>query len=532
MRDEQLAYLMRIAEVAEEEALLCEARESFAAFCNYVMMDDVGQRWDFADHQYEWSALMDDPNIPLLEIVAPRNSAKSTTVQGRILWELGRNPNLCIKYVCGNDPRAIDRLHLLRVNILSNQRYRKVFPHVEQVEESEQTKHKLTIERSAAVGQQDASIECASVRAGGTGTRCHLLILDDVIDSTDALSRPGTIAEIKQFVEQDWMSTLHPGGRAWLIGTFWSFDPPDLYVEYSAEHSPWETWCRPACEMDAAGNLTEPVLWPNKWPLSALDLRRKQVGEEAFQQQYLLRGAVQRSHYFADEHIAACKNASVSLGESPLDVVKVGIGFDPATALTKKWGSYACIFVVAVGRCGRKVPLAIVREKADPELLTEVLIHQYIHWRDALGVPIRIIVENNGTQKAFETLIRLIGEKRGLTDLPISGQFTGWNKWSPETGLPFLSAEFAQQKWIIPVGGNHGGPENPFHECHLCTWLDEMKFWGKLRDDKGRKPTIDTIMACWLASTAASDAANIGDIPVAVSVERRPVSYGFTRQIA
>jgi len=517
--NDPLTLLLKQMEVADEEARLCEARESFPSFCEYVMIDDAGRSWDFAPHQYEWSALMDDPDILLLMIIAQRGSAKSTTLLARILYELGRNPNTCFKYVCANDNKAIDRLNFLRKNIIANERYHRVFPHVQPEELLEWTKHKATIQRSAGTGIQDASVECSSVDRGGTGGRCHILVLDDVIDSTTALQRPGTIARTKRMVEADWMSTLFPGGRVWAIGTFWSFDPPDLYVEYR-HHPAWTTWIKPACETDAAGNLCEPVMWRAKFPLPVLETRRAQVGHDAFAQQYLLRGAVQPSNYFAQEHIEASKTVTCSLGEMPFEIVRAGIGFDPATALTAKTGSYGCIFVVGLGRCGRKVPLAIVRLKAEPIVLVESLLDQYRFWALDNGIPTSILVENNATQKSFQDLIAVLGERRGMDDLPIRGQFTGSNKWEAEGGLPALNAGLAQGKWVIPYAGDH---TDAYHECGVCAWLWELEHWGKLRDARGRVPTTDTVMAWWLADAAVSDRTVIGEIPIVVMRETQTI---------
>ena len=514
-------YLLDVESMGkmEEEARVLNARENFPAFCEYCMVDDQARPWKFTDHQYRWSERYMDDSLKLLLDIASRGAAKSTTLQALALFLLGRNPNTCIKYVCGSDDIAIDRLKFVHTNILANKRYQRVFPHVKPLELAEWNKHKITIERPAASGLQDASFECSSVTAAGTGGRAHILMFDDIIDATSALVRPKVMAHVKQMVENDWMPLLFPGGRAMMIGTFWSFDPPDIYVEY-VERPDWNALVQPACGIDAAGNLTGPYLWEERWNKDALEERRRQVGEEAFQQQYLLKGAVVRSQFFSPEHIANAKDSGTNLGHSPFEVQKVVIGVDVATSL-KRGGSYSCIFVVGIGPDGEKIPLSIVRLQKDAEIVADTVIQLYAKWNADV-----ILVENNATQQILVSLIRVIGEKDGFTDLPLQGRFTGQQKWSADAGLPKLNAELAQGKWVIPYAGDH---TEPHHSCIICDWLNEMLYWGKLRMPNGQKPTTDIIMAMWLASTAGDTMDQFVDIPTYVETETREVKHGSPR---
>jgi hypothetical protein len=528
-RPEPLLAELEAFKAGYAEAQLEKARSYFPDYCEYVAQDEQGKSWKFAPHQYEWSELMDDTGVKLLLMVGPRGSAKSTTLQNRICWEVGRDPNLCVKYVCGNDAKAVDRLNFFRRNFVQNDRFHEVFPHIRPAGLAEWTKHKLTVERSAAAGLQDATIEAASVGSGGTGGRCHLLILDDIIDATDAYGTPAFMARTKRFIENDWFPTLFPGGRVWMIGTFWCFDPPDLYVEYSMD-SGWTRWVKPACSIDENGRLCGPVLWEDRWPLQELEVRRRQVKDAAFYQQYLLRGATQRSQLFDSDTVNACKSLFTLLGEVPdgRQVVRIGIGLDPATS-RQEGGSRSCIFTSATLDNGDKVPLSIIPGRVDPLVLTHGVLQEYRSCLDRFGVPTRILVENNATQETFATLIQLLAPQYGMSDIPIDCRHTGKQKWSPEVGLPALNAELIQRLWRIPFGGAH---EEPFHSCPVCEWLNEMIFWGKTHDLNGKRVTKDTIMAWWLSWTAMEDRNSFGDIPVIGGASMREVRFGMQRRIA
>lgn len=503
----------------EREMRVLNARESFPAFCEYCMVDDQNRPWKFAPHQHEWSERFMNPALELLLTIGPRGSAKSTTLQALALFLIGKNPNTCIKYVCGSEAIAIDRLKFVHTNILANRRYQEVFPHVKPLELAEWNKHKITIERPAASGLQDASFECSSVTASGTGGRCHFLMFDDIVDATSALIRPNIMAKVKQMVEHDWMPTLFEDGQAMMIGTFWSFDPPDIYVQY-VEDPEWNAWVRPACDMDEAGNLIGPFLWEERWGKESLEKRKAKVGEEAFVQQYLLKGAIARSQFFSPEHIAKAKDRSVNMGDAPFAISKRVIGVDPATSLERR-GSYSCIYVVGIGDEGQKIPLSIVRLKEDAEVVAEAVVQLWVEWNADI-----ILVENNATQQILVSLIRVIGEKYGHTDLPLKGKFTGQVKWSPDAGLPKINAELAQDKWVIPYAGDH---DEPHHTCIICDWINEMLYWGKLKMPNGQKPTTDIIMAMWLASTAADTMDQFGEIPTYAEKERSEVTHGSHR---
>ena len=513
-----------------EDAQVAAAREDFAAFCEYAMIDDQGKPWQFAPHQREWLDLINEGH-PRILIVAPRCSSKTTFVAALILWMLGRDPNLCFAIACGDDSVAIDRLRFLRNNIIDNPRYHKVFPHIRQADiEGEWSKHKAYIERSSAIGIQDASVECASVTSPKTGKRAHWVIFDDIIDSADAIGRPANIAKVKEFVERDWLSMFHPGGRAIMIGTFWCFDPADIHVEYHQRAAdgggPWKSWCKPACELDENNDICGPYLWPGHWGKQALQERRDS-SEEAFQQQYLLRGAVQRSQFFNEEHVAQCISTSCSLGDTPFDVERVAIGLDPGgfspNTRKNKMNSYSCIFVVGLGRTGQKIPLAILRLKAEAEIVARAVIDLWRQWHAEV-----ILVENNATQQMMVSLLRVVASLDGDVEPPVKGKFTGAIKWNPDAGLPAMNAELAQGKWIIPKGGDHHSPR---HNCPICDWLNEMHYWGKLMPS-GERPHTDIIMGAWLASTALEAHRGFGDIPIAVSRERKAVRFGPPSRVA
>ncbi len=485
------------------------ARDDICAFAEYVMVDEYGKLWSVPQHQREWFSLLDS-SINRLLLIAPRGHAKSTTVLAYILYAIGKNPNISIKYVCGDDDLAIDMLQMVKDNIKNNKRYQKVFPHVKPADEGEWTKHKIFIERPASLGLKDATIQAFGVTASGTGGRAHIIIFDDIIDSRSAIISPSLLQKIEHLVSFDWLNLLFPGGRAIMIGTFWSFDPPDIYVKYARKAhditnvshkdirtyeknpSQWFLWKRPAIYNN------EPI-WPEKWPQEALEAKKKE-NVLAFMQQFLLEGAIGKTEYFSEENISKCLRNDIALGEGYDKDWPRYVGVDPASSLRRS-SSFSSIFLIAVSPDGVKIPINIWREKLRPEQVANLIIDIYNNYK-----PNIILVENNGYQTALEDLIRVLARERGMNDmqLPLAGKFTGSQKWSPDVGLPQLHIEMASGKWIIPFAGDH---TLPGHSCVVCNWLKEMREFPF-------GDTTDIIMSMWLANTAASDMGVFTDIPV------------------
>jgi phage terminase large subunit-like protein len=245
------------------------AREDFGAFMEYVFADEstgepFRQQW-FHD---EWSRAWDTRRRVL--IIAPRDHGKTSQIVGRVLYELGKNPNLRIKVVCAADGRAKERLFEVKQHIEHNRRLREVFPNLRPDEGAEWSKHKIVVERTAR--HRDASVEALGITSSATGGRCDLLIADDVVDSRNALSFPALRKQIKQSWKSDWTNLLEPESRIWYICTLWHKD--DLSHELMGNKT--FTTLFYAVGEDFGS------LWPGKWSSELLKLRYDEIGSAEF----------------------------------------------------------------------------------------------------------------------------------------------------------------------------------------------------------------------------------------------------------
>jgi len=240
------------------------ARKSASAFMEYAFLDEssrlpYAQQW-FHD---EWHKAWD--RYQRVMVIAPRDHAKTSNVVGRVIWELGNNPNLRTKVVCASDGRAKERLFEIDQHITTNPRVREVFPDLRPNPDAPWNAHRLVLMRSAR--HRDASVEALGITSTATGGRADLLIADDVVDRRNALTFPALREQIKQAWKADWTNLLEPDSRVWYICTLWH--PGDL----SHEIMGGTTYKVLRYDIDANFG----AIWPDKWSEAALRMRFDEI---------------------------------------------------------------------------------------------------------------------------------------------------------------------------------------------------------------------------------------------------------------
>jgi hypothetical protein len=312
------------------------AREDFGffmefCFCNESNGEPFEQQW-FHD---DWAAAMDYSNRLL--IIAPRDHGKTTQIVGRVIWELGRNPNLRIKIVCASDGRAKERLFEIVQYIKYNKRVQEVFPNLVPAEDGEWSKHKIVVKRTAM--HRDASVEALGITSTATGGRADLLIADDVVDRRNSLSFPALREQIKQAWKSDWTNLLEPDSRVWYICTLWHKD--DLSHELIDN---------PAYKvMKYAVDDNFGALWPGKWSAQALFMRFLEIGSVEFNRGFRniavdLDTAAVNPAWFDYRDLAADERFVTRLEQMEI-IASYDTAGTPTGKATQDWAS-ACIIAV------------------------------------------------------------------------------------------------------------------------------------------------------------------------------------------
>jgi hypothetical protein len=449
--------------------------------------------------------------------MAPREHGKTSTMVCFILYCLGLNSKLRIKYVSGAEDLAMDVCGQVKKNIERNEKLHEIFPNLQRDTSGSWSGSALDVIKvdesggwdRSDLGIKDANLQAYGVTAAATGGRADIIIFDDIIRGREAIQEPARLVKITAIFYTDWLNI--GGKRHIVVGTPWT--PDDIHAQLS-NNEQWSLWKKPAI-------INSKPMWPEWWTIEKLMARKALIGDVAFDLQFMLTGIIERTGWWTKSIIDSCKDHKLKYGINPFgDEGTIGkvMGFDPAASL-KQTGSYSCIFVIAYDQFKRKAVIDIERKRGQPRDIAAKVVEMQLTHKCNL-----IYVEDNSTQRAFLDLIDLVAESMHLDiKMPLKAHFTGSNKWNPEVGLPRMVGDMQNKHWIIPWGDecHEETPEkhiDPLHDCRLCQWIKEML--GYPYDT----PSTDMIMASWLACTAIDAPKLFGDLPSVAGSRRTDMS--------
>jgi len=260
------------ARLVRELDLALSSRNDPSSLIANIFTDEQGEPFSLAPFHRDLQAFLSENPHALVEL--PRDHGKSTQVCGRILWELGHNPNLRVKIVCATDAIAAERSRFLRTTIATNGRLRLAFPSLRPA--SPWGADAFTVQRTASI--IGPSVAAFGVGAGSTGTRADLLVCDDIVD-VRALHSKTDRDRVRDDFQHNLMNLLEPNGRFWGLFTPWHADDLNAHLVKNAAYPHF----RRAIDAD----LTP--LWPEKWPQERLAARRQEVGASSFARGYHLK---------------------------------------------------------------------------------------------------------------------------------------------------------------------------------------------------------------------------------------------------
>ena len=492
------------------------ARRDPVFFGHYCFSDERGDQWLIGDPlHYDWQNFMPRKGPWQGVLVGFRESMKTSQMGFmRVLWELGHDPSLRIKYVTCNDEKARDHLRWIKENIEDNERLHKVFPELRPGPSNMWLTSKIIVDRPSG-NVRDCSIEVGGITSNASGGRADLMVFDDIIDYKTVVMQPRLHESIVGHFRNTWLSQGAKGRRIIVIGIPTTSD--DLLAQLMIDPA-WKHFARPAWVQNEETGRDDAV-FPQYWPMERLLEQRGTLGERAFRRQFLLQAINPDERYFSEQGIARCiENWEIGANVNP-DWPRY-IGVDMAQSLKKK-ASFTVIFTIAVDpENGRRHPVEIIRAKMRPIELKNTII-QAARNHHAMSV----MVENNAMQDA---VIEWCGEQ--ARDIPLAGQFTGKNKWDPEVGVPRLITQMENGAWVIPLSEDHRMVSARSSQkldidldtahCPVCAWKMEME-----RFPVGT--TADTVMAMWLADAAASTKRTAGVLQTAIGTGRRPIETGW-----
>jgi hypothetical protein len=452
----------------------------------------------------------------------PPEHAKSTVITvNYCVYRIAMDPNIKITIVSKTQERAKEYLYSIKQR-LSHERWAKmqsVYGSAGGWKEDADTWKADRIYLSRDSTEKDPTVQALGVGGQITGARSNLIILDDVVTTSNAHEWEKQLL----WLQRDVVTRLGDSGKLLIVGT--RIASNDLYREIrNPEH--WTGGKTPFTYMSMPAVLEyddDPEKWVTLWPKSnipwegsdddilpdedglypkwngpALFRRRSEVSPAAWALVYQQQD-VQEDSIFPP----ACVQGSVNRmrKRGPLKPGTPGhpsekgqwytiMGLDPAMS-----GNTAAV-IMTVDRQTRNRYILDVENMQEP---TPQKIQKLIEEWVGKYSPQELRIETNAHQKAY-ALDENLRTFLASTGVRFSSQFTGRNKWDTSFGVAAMSGLFGtmrgnshQDDNLIELPSQDGSEGIKALIQQLITWKPDTK--GK----------TDCVMALWFCELRARE---------------------------
>lgn len=342
----------------------------------------------------EWAT--ETPNARLIVTMPPRFSKSLHVSERTPAWYLGRYPHR----------RVIGASHTASLAYTFSRRVRNQFtdprwpfPDVKLADDK------------AAVQSWDTSEGGGyiAVGVGGspTGHGADLIIIDDPIRSAADADSATVRDALHEWYRETMRTRLEPGGSIIITATRWHTDDLTgmLMEDMQQGGEEWRHVHLPAIDDEGAS------LWPERWPVEALDAIKRSVGSRAWEAQYQGRptpseGGIIKRHWFGvyerpDNHYHHIIQA-----------------WDTAFSVSKN-ADYSACATLGVGIHGLDV-LDVYRARLEFPDLERALQDQHLTWSARYqGAPITVLIEDKASGQSLIQAARR-WPHRNINIVPVS----------------------------------------------------------------------------------------------------------------
>lgn len=451
-------------------------REDVDEFCAYVGRDaETNERITQEPIHEEFQALADlFPRLILMSF--PESGKTSQLGILRILWHLGRNPNLRVAVVSKTGDKATQITRAIRSYIEKSKELAEVFP--ELIPGESWTESSFIVRRP--VHSRDPSVQALGLYDAVTGSRIDILVLDDVLDAENTAT-PEARKKVLKRIRGTYIDRVSKEGRILFLTNAWH--PED--AAHVLEKDGWH--CARYASVDEDGRLS----WAAKWDKDRLDQARLDMGPLEFARAHLCRARDEGESPFDEDALTRAIEAAADLelvyridpAELPPGAVVI-TGVDLATGEKKKGSHLTALVTILLWPEDNSRQLLWVEAGrwSSAEIRERVLDH------DRRYLP-TFVVENNAAQRWIFDIIRnqadLPEEERRLPTLvPFT---TGSNKAHPQFGVEGLAVEIDRGDWLFPKAGLAKAAEE------VEALLADMRYYVR------GAHTGDRLMALWFA---------------------------------
>lgn len=389
-------------------------------------------------HQRVWlDSFNTYDNVMLL---APREHLKSSTLTTYILHTILYNPELRVLIVTISDSLASGMLQRIKTILETNTTIKEVFGDVRG--NGVWGADGLTLKRKSIY--TEPTIKAIGIGTAAVGSRCDLLICDDLLDSTKADS-PAERDKLSERFNGELASLVADGGKTIVLGT--RKGPHDIYSEildnksfYSivqpaiVNYRPEDltvTYIRDDLDVITGVEIAEKdveVLDPVRWPIERLMLRRIKAGSTRFLREYQNDITSFTGTMLKPEWLAYAD-------APPLSEMNLYMGVDLAIT-DKSTSDFTVITTVGVHRKTNTIYLLRMhRSRSDFPTTLENIKAEYQAWGSYR--PLKVTVESNAAQRATSQMLQL------HTNLPVFPSHTSKGK---EVRMQLLAPFFESGK--------------------------------------------------------------------------------------
>ena len=319
--------------------------------------------------------------------------------------------------------------------------------------------------------ERDFSMTALGITADVVGSRMDLLVLDDTqsirtLDQTD---------KIVNLIRQDWLSRPGSKGRTVIIGT--RVGEKDVYSELE------EAGIVDKLILFRAHDHEGNWLWPERYSPDEYARMRRNVGERAWERNYMQRATITGERTFTGEMIEQCSNPMRATFSDPPDhAAGVVIGLDPGFGIN-----------VTLAAAVTERQLIVLGGRQDDGLTSNQQIFSVVetlaNQHASRDVPwLHLVMEDKSFQRGLfgdEGLHRL-RDRYGFT---VAGHQTGSNKYDANLGIAAMARSFSRREIELPNAGDE--VTQRFYEAltkELFAWRPNMK---------GTQLKQDYVMALW-----------------------------------
>ena len=420
---------------------------------------------------------MEDQSIRRLLIVAPPGHAKTSWVSIFYpAWRVGREPTVHLGLISNTARQAYKPSVAVRDTIKSSDRYHELFPYVQPDYVKGFSESEWFVQR-ANPADKDPSMISSGTFGPILGARIDELILDDVVDAENVATARGR-EKLRDWILTVAMSRLVPDGRVICVCTRWHENDlaKDLIEQgFFVVHMP---------AIDGEGL----ALWPEVWPLSKLEQKRRELGSLSFE------GMYQGNPHVPEGDIL--KRAWWKLDERlPAEVEEIVQVWDTAFQEHQSADFSAC---VTLGRLqGAVYILDVFQERlAWPDLIKTVR-HQYNR-----HTPRVVLIEERASGQSLLQALRL----ENIPVMPIQAERSKMTRTTAISGfvesgrvhLPRSAAwveDFTEQCAAFPRGSHDDMLDAFTHGMTYCFLQREEETVVEYEEPVSISPELDEMDA-------------------------------------